>query len=212
MAEAHHDNYLANNYHPDSKYIIRGVIFMRKWNRTLSAFCIILFVLVSIGLPFFSFEGYSILSNTTSHLAAQGSPFAWIMDIVFVCLGIMAIITTFFTRILYLQLIGGIFGLSLVMTAFFPHAPLVASVPANLLQDQIHSVFASITGFSFTLLAIGQGVMSRGSQRVGGIVLAGIAIIISIGMMAFPSFMGLLQRLMFVSAFGWLLFYMETSS
>lgn len=183
---------------------------MWKRNRAISALCFILFLVVSTCLPFFSFEGYSILSNTTSHLAAQGSPFAWLMDIVFVCLGMMAIFTAYATRIRYHQVIGGIFGLSLVMTAFFPHAPLVVGVPVNVLQDQIHSVFANITGFSFTLLAVGHGVLSRGSQRVGGIILATIATLISLSMMGFPLFMGLLQRsIMFVSAFGWLFFYME---
>lgn len=182
---------------------------MKKRNKGISMICYILFLIVSIGLPFFSFEGYSILSNTTSHLAAQGSPFAWVMDVVFVCLGVMAIITAYATQIRYHQVIGGIFGLSLVMTAFFPHVPLVSSVPVNLLQDQVHSIFASMTGFSFTLLAIGHGVMSQGRQRVGGIIIAAIAILISLGMMTFPSLMGLLQRIMFVSAFGWLFFYME---
>lgn len=182
---------------------------MKQRNKAISASCFVLFIVVSLGLPFFSFEGYSILSNTTSHLAAQRSPFAWIMDMVFVWIGVMAIITTYGTGVRYHQVFGGIFGLSLVITALFPHAPLFVGVPVNLLQDQVHSVFASITGFCFTLLSIGHGFMSRGRQRTVGIVISIVALLISLGMMAFPSFMGILQRIMFISAFGCLFFYMK---
>ena len=182
---------------------------MEKSKRIISILVYILFLTVTFGLPFFSFKGYSIISNTTSHLAAQGSPFAWLMDIVFICLGTMAILINYTTRVRYHQVIGSIFGISLIMTAFFPHAPLVEHVPINLLYDEIHSVFASITGFSFTLLSVGHAVMSRGKQQIGGFVMATIAILISLGMMIFPSFMGILQRIMFISAFGWLFFYMK---
>lgn len=187
-------------------------IIMCKNNQFIRIACFTMFVIVSTGLPFFSFEGYSILSNTTSHLAAQGSPYAWIMDIVFICLGVMAITTTYASKVPYHQVIGGVFGFSLIMTAFFPHAPLVEDIPINLRQDQIHSIFASITGFSFTVLTVGHSVISQGRQRVGGIIMAIIATLISIGMMIFPSFIGILQRLMFMSAFGWLFFYMESPS
>lgn len=181
---------------------------MRKNLKIISVCCFALFIVVAFGLPFFSFEGYSILRNTTSHLAAQGSPFGWLMNIVFFCLGVTAIITAYATKVRYHQVIGGIFGLSLALTSFFPHAPLVKGVPLNLFQDQAHSILASITGFSFTLLAAGHGFMSRGRQRVWGFILAAIAVLVSLGMVTFPAFMGLLQRFMFVSAFAWMFFYM----
>ncbi len=175
----------------------------------ISLFIFVLFLVVSIGLPFFSFEGYSILSNTTSHLGAQSSPYSWVMNMVFVCLGVMAVWITYQSRIRYHQIVGLIFGLSLALTGFFQHAPLIDSVSVNQQHDLIHSIFASITGFSFTLLAAGHGFISQGSQRTAGIIMAFVATSISIGMMLFPSIMGLLQRVMFVSAFGWLFFYME---
>jgi hypothetical protein len=54
-----------------------GIIMVRKPARSIAVFCYGLFLLVSTSMPFFSFEGYSILRNTTSHLGAQGSPHAW---------------------------------------------------------------------------------------------------------------------------------------
>lgn len=169
----------------------------------------ILFLVVSTGLPLFSFDGYSIMSNTTSHLGAQGSPNAWVMNFVFLFLGAMSIWITLSSKIRFYQLIGMIFGLSLILTGVFRHAPLTDSTQFNLFHDQLHSVFASATGFSFTFLAAGHGFMSHKWQRISGVIMAVVATLIPLGMMALPAFMGLLQRVMFVSAFGWLFFYMK---
>ncbi|KAF0222035.1 MAG: hypothetical protein FD133_1511 [Erysipelotrichaceae bacterium] len=178
-------------------------------NKKISLFIYFGFLLISNGLAFFSFPGYSILKNTTSHLGAQGSPNGWIMNIVFVSLGIESIWIALQTKIRYHQFFGVIFGLSLVMTGIFQHAPLITSIPVNHLQDILHSLFASITGFSFTLLAAGHGFMSDGSQRIVGIFMAMLAIFLSFAMFSVPEIMGLLQRIMFLSAFGWLFFYMK---
>jgi len=168
-----------------------------------------LFLLVSTGLAFFSLEGYSLLSNTTSHLGAQGSPNAWLMNLVFVCLGLMAVLTTYTTRIPFHQVMGALFGLSLMMTAFFQHAPLAPGTPINQMHDMWHSVFASSTGFSFTILAAGHVFLSQHRQRYVALLMAVIAIVVPLGMMAFPAYMGLFQRLMFITAFGWLFFFMK---
>lgn len=169
----------------------------------------VLFIVVSTGLAFFSFEGYSILRNTTSHLGAQGSPHSWMMNMVFIALGTMSIWITYRSKIRYHQIVRAFFGISLLLTGLFQHAPLVEFVQADPLQDLMHSIFADTTGFSFTMLAIGHGIMSHGFQRSAAIIMAFASIIISIAMMAFPEIMGLLQRIMFVSAFGWLFFYMK---
>lgn len=180
-------------------------------NTRISLFVYVLFIVVSTVLACFSFDGYSILSNTTSHLGAQGSPYSWVMNGVFILLGVLSIWHTYRSRIRYHQIVGGVFGISLIMAGLFQHAPLVESVQADRLQDLMHSIFANITGFSFTMLAIGHGIISRGFQRSTAILLAMVAIAISITMFAFPEIMGLLQRAMFISAFGWLFFYMKPS-
>lgn len=169
----------------------------------------LVFVFVSLVLPFFSFEGYSIVENTTSHLGAQRSPHAWFMNVTFIALGLAASIVLAKTQSLYHQVIGVCFGISLLLTGVFRHAPLLGGIPVDVFHDQLHSVFASTTGFMFTFLAVGHGFMTRGRQRLFGFSLAGIAIVVSLGMWVAPDFMGLLQRFMFFSAFWWLFFYMR---
>lgn len=167
------------------------------------------FLIVSTVLPFFSFEGYSFLRHTTSHLGAQGSPHSWVMNSTFFLLGATAGYAAWKTNVWYHRVLGGLFGLSLLLTGVFHHAPLVDGVASVAWQDTWHSVFATATGFLFTLLAAGHGFMTQGAQRIIAFVLAGVAIIIPIGMFAIPEVMGVLQRVMFISAFWWLFFYMK---
>lgn len=163
-----------------------------------------IFILVSSILPLFSFEGYSILGNTTSHLGARGSPNAWIMNVVFGVLAIRSVRIIYTVRAPYIRIFGTLFGLALFMTGVFRHAPLVEGIDFSGFQNAMHSVFASATGFSFFLLSLGYGIMCKGRQRVIAFAVASVSIIIPLGMMGFSQFAGLLQRLMFVTAFLWL--------
>ncbi len=67
----------------------------------------------------------------------------------------------------------------------------------------------SSTGFSFTILAVGHVFLSQHRQRYVALLMAVIATVIPLGMMTVPAYMGLFQRLMFISAFGWLFFFMK---
>jgi hypothetical protein len=56
--------------------------FLMKKNTEIISSIVYMLLVLSFGLPFISFEGYSILSNTTSHLAALESPYAWVINTV----------------------------------------------------------------------------------------------------------------------------------
>lgn len=180
---------------------------MMRHEKSASAVIFILFAGVSTALPLFSFEGYSLVQNTTSHLGAQGSPNAWIMNVVFILLGMRSVQVTYSSRIPYIQIFGSAFGLSLVMTGIFRHAPLVDNVTASMMHDFLHSVFATLTGFSFTLIAAGHGFMSHGRQRALAFIMAAVATAVPVLMIVRPELMGLSQRFMFFTAFLWLFFY-----
>ena len=178
----------------------------------MKVFKISLYIIMIFGfmlLPLFSFNGYSIIEHTTSHLAAQGSPNAWVMNMIFLLLGLTSIYIAIKTKSRFHQVIGVIFGLSLIGAALFRHAPLNEMFEGNLFEDQLHSVFATTTGFSFVLLAFGHGFMHQKKQRVFGLIAGLVATLISIGMMFFPEILGVLQRIMFMIAFYWLFFYMK---
>lgn len=175
-------------------------------------FVFVTFLLVTSLLPLISFDGYHIVRHTTSHLGSQGAPFAWVMNITFVLLGFMAILVTWRTKIWYHRVWGGVFGISFCFTGLFRHAPLVDGITTIVWQDTWHSIFATTTGIGFTLLAAGHTVMSRGAQRWVALIMTAVAIVIPIAMFGIPEIMGLLQRVMFISAFWWLFFYMKPPS
>jgi len=177
--------------------------------KIFAAAAYVLFLIVSFLLPFYSFEGYSILNNTTSHLGAQGSPNAWLMNVVFFILGLVAIMKTSSTGMPFTRVSGLFFGLSLILTGIFRHAPLTDVFQVNYLHDTLHSFFATTTGFSFAALAAGQAILNKSNQKYAALLMAVLAIAIPLAMFNFPLLMGIFQRVMFITAFGWLYFYFK---
>ncbi len=103
----------------------------------------ILMIFVMFVLPFYSFEGYCIIKNTTSHLGAQGAPNAWIMNIVFILLGAASVVAGWLNlkQFWFQKIILTVFGLALIMTGIFQHAPLLADIPYSVRNDELHSFF-----------------------------------------------------------------------
>lgn len=158
-------------------------------------------------LPFFSAQGYSLLQHTTSQLGAQHTPNAWVMNAVFVLLGIASIADGWkpLNGFVFHKVALVAFGLSLIGAAVCSHAPITAGIPFNALENQWHSVFASITGFAFTMLAIASGFTEpnlRGKLAAWGA--AALATALSIAMFLLPAWAGLWQRGMFLVCIGWL--------
>lgn len=76
-----------------------------------------LFFLMMV-LPLFSFEHYQVAQHTTSHLGAQGSPHAWVMNSAFILVGLGCMHQSF-TKLRKMPLLlglGCLFGLSFMLT------------------------------------------------------------------------------------------------
>lgn len=167
-----------------------------------------LMLIVIFALPFFSVEGYSILKNTTSQLGAQKTPNAWVMNAVFVLLGVSSIFAGWDPLKGYWshRILLMIFGVSLILTAIFHHAPL-DQVSYDESQDNLHSVFASITGFSFTLLAFSIAFTTPlKKDKILAVCIGIFATLLSFFMFSLPYFAGIWQRLIFIISFTWLIY------
>ncbi|MFM8913170.1 MAG: DUF998 domain-containing protein [Flammeovirgaceae bacterium] len=152
-------------------------------------FTYLLMLVVIFVLPFFSHPSYSLLRNTSSHLAAQHMPHAWIMNVTFLLLGITSLWAgwRFYKRFIFQKIVVSLFGLSLVGAAFFRHAPIDPALPVDLLQDYWHSVFATTTGISFTLLAISTAfILESNRARVVAVSVAILASVLSAAMFQWP--------------------------
>jgi len=172
----------------------------------------ILLLIVMFLLPKYSAEGYSVLKNTTSHLGAQSSPHAWVMNAVFCLLGAACILEGWLhlKSLWFQKVVLTVFGLGLITTALFQHAPIIEGLPANLLEDQLHSISATVVGFSFTVLAFSMSFVPAAPRYRFLAVLAGcMSVAFSLLMLNFSGLVGLFQRLMFILAFAWLIFLLE---
>lgn len=162
-------------------------------------------------LPFFSVDEYSILKNTTSHLGAQGAPNAWMMNVVFVSLGLAAIIDGWrrLSKYWLHKVVLVIFGISLVLTAFFQHAPIVQGIPFSEFEDNLHSKFATITGFSFTFFAIASAfIESTGTRRIIAAGVGILAMVLSFLIFNVTGLAGVWQRIIFIVTFAWLMYFL----
>jgi hypothetical membrane protein len=160
-------------------------------------------------LPFFTAAGYSILKHTTSQLGAQNTPNAWMMNFTFALMGLTGIYAGWahyhkywLHKILLLS-----FGASLVFVAIYSHAPIDPLINYNVREDELHSVFASSTGFSFTILAISTGFIKKGKSRQFLPILIGlIATVLSMMMFSIENYRGIWQRLIFIISFAWMIY------
>lgn len=176
----------------------------------LSAYVVMLIVMFL--LPSFSVEGYSVLKNTTSHLGAQNAPYAWVMNVVFFMLGAVCILEGWLhlNRFWFQKLILTVFGLGLILTGIFQHAPINPGIPFNALEDSLHSVMATVVGFSFTILAFSAIFIAKSHiSRFLALFSGCMAVIFSVLMFSLTDFTGILQRLMFIFSFAWLIFFLE---
>ena len=171
----------------------------------------IIMLLVMFILPFFSVDDYSIMKNTTSHLGAQDAPYAWIMNVVFALLGIAAITDGWRHLHNYWlhKVVLMIFGISLVLTAFFQHAPIVSGVEYNETEDHLHSKFATITGFSFVFFAVASAFIETTTlRRIIAVAIGIIASLLSMLIFNLEDLAGIWQRLMFILVFAWLIYFL----
>jgi hypothetical membrane protein len=183
------------------------------WNsrRGILPVAYILMLLVMFILPYFSVDEYSILKNTTSHLGAQGAPYAWVMNTVFALLG-AATIADGWPRLSNYWLhkaVLVIFGTSLFLTAFFQHAPIVSGVDFSALEDDLHSKLATVTGFSFVFFAISTAfIESTRKRKIIAVGMGIIAMLLSMLIFNVTELAGVWQRLIFIIMFAWLMYFL----
>ena len=177
-----------------------------KINYLVAAY--IAMLLVIFILPFYSAEGYSVVHNTTSELGAQHTPNAWIMNVVFAALGLFSILEGWkhLGRYYFHKGTLVLFGGALILAALFRHEPLDPNLPYDVRENELHSIFATLTGFGFTLFAISVGFIKPTlKEKTIPITIGVVATLLSGLMFTVDEFRGIWQRLIFILSFGWMI-------
>lgn len=172
-------------------------------------FAYILMLVVIFVLPFYSFENYSIIEHTTSQLGAQYTPNSWIMNLTFVLLGGSAIHDgwSYLDNYWFQKIALVVFGGALLLTGVYSHAPIQSLISFDVREDEIHSIFASLTGWAFTVFAVSMAFVDSTLDRKRlAITIAFIATLLSVLMFQVDEIQGIWQRLIFIISFGWMIF------
>lgn len=164
-----------------------------------------------LGAPLAMPADYSWISHAVSESAAQSLERAWLARLGFLAFGWAVLWLAARSRPVWGRFatwMHGAFAVSMTATAAFSHKPWRDGVPVDLFEDALHSVAATVIGFSFTL-----GVLARFLRRPRGerarrafdVVAMVAATGIPIAMLNLPEMDGLIQRVMFAISYAWYL-------
>jgi len=174
---------------------------------------VVIFVVIIIIAHFFVPSSYDWKNNTISELASQNYSNKWIMKIGFILFGGVLSIgiaskSMYTKKLLIKEFLILIYGLSILVSGVFSTKPFVEGLDYSELESQIHSYCASIAGvsFSISLLIFGfsESKMNLKFTHYGFFIFV-IGCSALFGLL--DSNVGIVQRIMYLGSFIWLLFY-----
>ncbi|WP_286830869.1 MULTISPECIES: DUF998 domain-containing protein [Kordiimonas] len=157
--------------------------------------------------PFFMAGDYSNIHNAVSELGAQNTSNSWVMNLGFVLFGIGVGVDASM-RLKSAPIVGAaflIYGIAMVLVGIFSHKPIDPLLPYDAFEDDLHSLFATVVGTTFSVGTLSQAFCERAMARRTACVAAALsAVILPLCMLQFPDVQGVPQRFMFVISFFWL--------
>ena len=112
----------------------------------------VLFLMAPLAMP----ADYSWVSNSISESGAQGLTGAWVTRLGFICMGLGVLATTIVSwtawKAFASWLLAG-FGFLMITVAAFSTKQWGVSAPFNELENNLHSLSASVMGFSMALVS-----------------------------------------------------------
>ncbi len=153
-------------------------------------------------------ESYSIIEHSISESAAQRVEGVWLAraGLLLFGLGVLALSSAAGDRWgPWGRIAHRGYGVAIISTAVFAHMPW-EDVPYDEFEDLLHSIGSFVVGLSFVVGVVFVGIERRRPSRSAR-VFDGIAVtasvVIPIVMFSLDGYAGLVQRLMFLIAYGW---------
>ena len=174
---------------------------------SLTRIGVLIFTAAALAGPWYTVEGYKVVSNVISQLGAQNTTNSFIMVGGFLALGV-GIIADGIRRFSKPMLPFIAFGLFMALAGLFAHRPLSPEKSFSVFAHQAHSLLATLAGISITVGLLWQAVYaSKIRTRALNTILALLCFILPLCMLAFSDLQGLIQRLMYLLIFAWLWVY-----
>jgi hypothetical membrane protein len=189
---------------------------MTTTNKAFYLLCLGIFVAIILILPSFSFEGYSITLNSISQLGGQWHPYAWVMNIFgFMLMGLAVVqLYTKIPLVTLSKILVMTFGFAMIAVGFFQHEPVAGYGVTNVFEANMHSIIANVMGIAITLFAVSLIFDKKVSKnyRLIAFMAAAVSSLLSLLMVTFPDYYGLIQRIMFILILSWLLYVARIKS
>lgn len=181
------------------------------------ALAVTYWVVVIIVAHFFAPPGYVWTQNTISELASQGHMHKWIMQVGLIGFGalvVLAVGQTVFKakKLVYPVLPVALYGFAILLAGIYCAAPIDQSLTNSDAEAKLHSLFATLSGLSLSLAILWRIlVSSKPRERLVHAVflVAVIGLLALFGLAENTSIdigIGVIQRLLYLSGFSWLIF------
>jgi hypothetical membrane protein len=180
---------------------------MKNYNLAI-AYILVCLVAAHLAAP----AVYDWRVHSISQLGAQAYPAAWITRLGFTGFGALVLATgawrmRLMPRFWYREVPVMLYGLAILLSGFFSTAPFIEGVPYSPQEARLHSICATAAGAMLTLATLLYALTDTPPRRrlVHWMALALITGI-SLAFGALPAIGGILQRLLWVVGFAWLLY------
>lgn len=121
--------------------------FKRSYPFLASGLFVIIIVIAHVAAPI----EYHWTKHTISHLGAQSYDHAWIMQTGFLTFGIAVALGVLLNGMSLRTLPILIYGACIALTGIYCTDPFVLDIKYDTGEARLHSIFAQVAGFSFTL-------------------------------------------------------------
>ena len=185
---------------------------MTKYNWTSVG----LFVAIIILAHFFTTNPYDWRANTISELASQNYQYRWVMKIGFILFGGILTIgiankLTNGNGSLLNELPILIYGLAILVSGLYSTKPILVGMEYSEFESQIHSYSAQIAGMAFSIGLLIHGFTETNPNLK---IIHFATFIFVVGLSALFGLMnsnvGIIQRIMYLGSFVWLVFFYNT--
>jgi len=180
---------------------------MKNYNIAV-AYILILLIAAHVAAP----EAYHWQQHTISQLAAQAYANAWIMRLGFIGFGALVQVAgvtriRLRPRLWYREVPILLYGLAILLSGIFSTEPFIEGVPYSLQEARLHSIFATAAGVMLTLATLLYALTDApASRRVVHWVALVLITVVSFLFGTNPAIGGILQRLLWVVCFAWLVY------
>lgn len=179
---------------------------MEAFTMVYPRFSVIMFLLFIVMAHLFATGAYRVRRNTISDLGAQGYRRKAIMQAGFLLFGVSVAAGVVLNGNALRTLPLGIYGASIAFTGIFCTKPFEDSVQGySVLQDRLHSLFATLAGFCFCAAIALQAMFSATGAEAGlHLLFLGVVTALSILFGLTGNFRGLVQRGLYLVSLYWL--------